>query len=413
MFLVAWACGSNSGTVAVADDVCLHHVLGLQVLAGGFGTGEVIVWATVEVTADTALGSAVPGANSDSRVVSSVTDEHAQLLGQDEDVVLIVLVDLEDLGIFIRGEDLVAKSDFLSINGGVIHIVEVNLVLTKVDGDSELVVGDLVSKNKVSWGVGTVSRDEGWAFRHISVVGDIVISLDSTRSDITVAVDSVLHGKGVKWRESREDRALQWSWEHAEVNSVEVFIFSLGAVEVDIGLWVLLIKGSIDLDGSLDVLAISSWSVITVRVGKGGINLVAWDVVWHKESGSDDSRVSPALASFRVDLVVDGDISFAETGLLEGSPDAWFSSWGQGSWVPWALLVLMALLVWPGVGVSLILLSLRSVSNTDDFNSSSVGWAGYFLSGILLSTPSNVDGTFISGLVLTFIGKEVGDGGSV
>jgi hypothetical protein len=385
----------------------------LEVLAGRLGTGHFIVVATVKVTTDTALSAAVPGAQGDGRVVSSVTDEHAQLLRQDENVVIIVLVDLEDLWICVRGVDLVGKSDSLSINGGGVQVVEVNLVFTKVDGDSELVVGDLVSKNNVSWGIGTVSRDESWALRHITVVGKIVISLDSVRSNITVAVDSVLHGKSVEWRESGEDWALEWSGEEGKVNIVEVFVFSLRAVEVDIGFWVFLIKSNIQLDGSLDVLAIIGRSVITVSVVKGGINLFAWDVVWHKESGSNDSRVFPALAGFWVDLVVDGDISFAETGLLECSPDTWLSGRGQRSWVFVAVLSFFTLFVWPTVGVSLVLLSLRSVSRTDDFDSGGVGWAGWsFLSGLLFGTPGNVNGTFISGFILSFVGEEVSDLGT-
>lgn len=305
--------------------------------------------ATVEISTETALGSAVPGAQGDSRVVSSVADEQAQRLGQDENVVLIVLVDLEDLGICVRGPDLVGKGDGMAINGGGVQVVEFNLVFTKMDGDSELVVGDLVSKNKVSWGVGTVSRDESWAFRHIGVVGEVVISLDSTRSNITIAVNSVLHGQSVEWRESGENWALEWSGEDAEVNTVEVFIFSLGAVEVDIGFWVVFIKSNIQLDRSLDVLAVSGSSVITVSVGEGSINFLGWDVVWHEESGSNDSGVSPALASFRIDLVVDGDVGFTETGLLECSPDTGFSGRGQISWVSWTVLSFTALFVWPVV----------------------------------------------------------------
>jgi hypothetical protein len=286
-------------------------------------------------------------------------------------------------------------------------------VFTKVDGDSELVVGDLVSENKVSWGLGTVSRDEGWAFRHIGVVGEVVISLDSTRSNITVAVNSVLHGKSVEWRESGENWALQWSGEHAEINTVEVFIFSLGAVEVDIGFWVFLIKSNIQLDGSLDVLAIRGSSMITVSVGKGSVNFLSWDVVWHKESGGNDSGVSPALASFRVDLVVDGDIGFTEGGLLECSPDAWLSGRGQISWISWAVLGFTALLVWPVVGMGFFLLMLRSVSNTGDLNSGGVGWASWaILSWLLFLTPDDVDVTFISGLVLSFVVKEVSDLGT-
>lgn len=344
------------------DNVCLHHILRLKVLAGLLGTSHFVVIATVKVAADTALGSAVPGSQSDGGVMFSVTDEQAQRLRQDKHVVLIVLVDLEDLWICVRGENLVGKSDSLSINDGVVQVIEFNLVFTKMDGDSELVVGDLVSKNKVSWGVGTVSRDESWTFRHISVVGEVVISLDSTRSNITVAVDSVLHGHSVEWRESGENWALEWSREEAKVNIVEMFIFSLRAVEVDIGFWVFFIKSNIQLDGSLDVLAISGRSVVTVWVGKGSINLFAWNVVWHEECGGNDSRVSPALAGFWVDSVVDGDIGFAETGLLEGSPDAWFSGRGEGSWVSVAGLGFTALLVWPVVGLSFFLLSLRSVS---------------------------------------------------
>jgi hypothetical protein len=92
--------------------------LGLQVLAGLFGTSHFVVVATVEVSTETALGSAVPGSKSDSRVVFSVTNEQAQRLGQDENVVIIVLEDLEDLGICVRAPDLVGKGDSMTINGG-------------------------------------------------------------------------------------------------------------------------------------------------------------------------------------------------------------------------------------------------------------------------------------------------------
>lgn len=345
--------------------------------------------------------------------MTSVTNEQAQRLRQDEDVVIIVLVDLEDLWIRIRSEDLVRKSDWLSVNSGGVQVVEFNLVFTKEDGDSELVVGDLLSKNKVSWGISTISRDESWALRHIGVVGEIVISLDSTRSNITVAVDSVLHGKSVEWRESGENWSLQWSGEETEVNSVEVFIFSLRAVEVDIGFWVFFIESNIQLDGSLDVLAVSGSSVITVSVVKGSINLIAGDVVWHKESSSNDSWVSPALAGLWVDSVVDGDISFTEGSLLECSPYARLSCGGQISRVFWTVLGFITLFVRPTVGVGLILLSLRSVSNTDDFDSGGVGWAGWaILSGFLFSTPDDVDGAFVSGLILSFVVKEVSDLGT-
>jgi len=160
---MGWAWGSDASAVSVTDDVCLHHTVGVEVLAGLLGTGHFVVIAAIEVAADTALSPAVSGAEGDGRVVSGVADEQAELLGEDEHVVLIVLVDLEDLWICVGGEDLVGQGDILSIDGGGGHVIEVDLVLSEVDGDSELVVGDLVSQNEVSWGVGTVSRDEGGA----------------------------------------------------------------------------------------------------------------------------------------------------------------------------------------------------------------------------------------------------------
>jgi len=113
-----------------------------------------------------------------------------------------VLVDLENLGVAFWVDDLVRKSDRLVIDGDGVQVVEDNLVLTQVGGDSKLVVGNLVSENKVSWGSGTITRYESWALRHISEVGKVIISLNSSRSNITISVDSVLHSKSLEWRES-------------------------------------------------------------------------------------------------------------------------------------------------------------------------------------------------------------------
>lgn len=88
-----WAGRSNSSTASITDDVSLHHAIGLQVLAALLGTSHLVVWASVKVTAHTTLGSTEPGAQGDSRVVSGVTDIDAQRLGEDENIVLIVLVD--------------------------------------------------------------------------------------------------------------------------------------------------------------------------------------------------------------------------------------------------------------------------------------------------------------------------------
>jgi len=157
---LSWAWGANSGAVSITDDESLHHTVGLQVLAGLFRSSHFIVWATVKVTADTALSSTVSGAQSDGGVVSGVTDENAQRLREDEYIVFIVLVHLEDLGVTVRVENLVSKGNRLSINGGGVQVVELNLVLTHVDGDSKFVVGNLVSQNKVAWLIGTVTTEE-------------------------------------------------------------------------------------------------------------------------------------------------------------------------------------------------------------------------------------------------------------
>lgn len=51
----------------------------------------------------------------------------------------------------------------------------------------ELIVGGLVSKDKVSWGVRAVTRDESVALRQVSMVSGVIEGLDSTRSNITIA----------------------------------------------------------------------------------------------------------------------------------------------------------------------------------------------------------------------------------
>jgi len=231
---LSWAWGANSSAVSITDNVSLHHAIGLQVLAGLLRSSHFIVVATVEVSANTALSSTVSGAQSDGCVVSGVTDENAQGLREDEYVVLIVLVDLEDLGVTVWVDNLVSKINLLSVKGGVVHVVNFNLVFAHEDGDSNLVIGNFVSQNKVARVLGTVTTEECWALRHVSVVGKVVISLNGTRSNITVAVDSILHSGSVQWGESGEDWSLQWSGKEAKVDSVEVFIFPLRAVEVDI-----------------------------------------------------------------------------------------------------------------------------------------------------------------------------------
>jgi len=192
-----------------------------------------------------------------------------------------------------------------------------------------------------------------------------------------------------------------------------MLIFTLGAVEMDISFWVLFIQSNIQLDGSLDELAVSGGSMFSMTVGEGSVNFITWHIVWHKESSSNDSWVSPALASFRVDLVVDGDISFTKTGLLECSPDTWLSSGGEISWVFWTALGFTALFVWPTVTLSFLLLSLRSVSQAGDLDSSSIGWTRWsFLSCLLLFTPDNIDGALVGWLVDSLIVKEILDLGS-
>lgn len=95
--------------------------------------------------------------------MSSVSDKDAKGLTEDEDVVFVMLVDLEDLGVSLRGDDLFSQSDVLSVEGDSGQVVDFNRVLSHDNLNSEFVVGDLLSKNNVSWFVSAVSRDEGGA----------------------------------------------------------------------------------------------------------------------------------------------------------------------------------------------------------------------------------------------------------
>lgn len=95
--------------------------------------------------------------------MSSVSDIDAEGLAENEDVVIVMLVDLEDLGVSLRGDDLVSQSNVLSVKGDLGQVVDFNRVLSHDNLNSEFVVGDLLSKNNVSWLVTAVSRDESGA----------------------------------------------------------------------------------------------------------------------------------------------------------------------------------------------------------------------------------------------------------
>jgi hypothetical protein len=169
-----------------------------------------------------------------------------------------------------------------------------------------------------------------------------------------LTVDSEIESSLLEWRESRGDWSPERSGQEAEVDLVEVFLFSLGAVEVDISLGVFLVHGQVNLDGSLKK---------TVRSSVGSmsgvsIDSVRWDRVWHKDGSGQHSWVPPSLSCFGVNLVVDGNVRFPEIGLLESSPETWFSGRGEGSRVLGRSLLFSALLVWPSVAGSLVLLSL-------------------------------------------------------
>lgn len=273
--------------------------------------------------------------------------------------------------------------------------------------NSEFVVRDLLSKNNVSWLLATVSRDEGGAFGEVSEVSGVVEGLDGVRSDVTISPNSQIESSLLKRRESRVDWASQRSGQEAKVDFVEVFLFSLRAVEVDVSLWVFLIHGHVSLDSSLEK---SRFGDSVISVSSMSIDRFSWNSVWHKDSGSQESWVPPSLPCVRINLVADGDVRFPEVSLLVGSPKTRFSGRGDGSWVLRRVLLFSALFVWPSVRSSFVDLSLGSVGLLVDSDFRSVGWAGSFL-GFL--TPDNVDGSFVSWLVDSFVVEEISNLGSL
>lgn len=177
--------------------------------------------------------------------MTSVSDEHTERLTEQEDVVLVVLVQFEDFGITLWGYDLVTQDNWLSINFDVVQVIEFDGVLSHNYLNSEFVVADLLSKYNKPWLVAAVSRDESFAFRKVSEISSVVVGLDGMRSNITISIDSEGHGCVLELRESREDWSLKWSWQEVQVDTVEVFLFSLRAVEVDISFWVFFVHGHI------------------------------------------------------------------------------------------------------------------------------------------------------------------------
>jgi len=160
----------------------------------------------------------------------------------------------------------------------------------------EFIRGDLLTQDGISGFISTISTDQSWTFRHISVVCKVVESLNGTWGDITVAVDSQFHGSVHQWRESRENGFPHWH--EAEINSVEMFLFSLRAVEMNIGLWVFLIHADVHLDFSLDVISVNS----EISMSSVSINRLGRYPIWHQQSSGNHSRVTPSLTSFWVHL---------------------------------------------------------------------------------------------------------------
>jgi len=187
---------------------------------------------------------------------------------------------------------------------------------------------------------------------------------------------------------------------------VEVFLLTLGSVPVDVSFWVFIIRSHIELDFSLKVTIRGNTVSSVSSVSLDGI---AWNPVWGKHSSEKSTRVLPTLASIRVNLVVDGDIGFTEVGLLVSGPETRFSGRSEITWVFGRVLLFLALLVWPDVLFSFFLLGLRSVSLTDNLDSVSGSWAGSFFGGLIVLGPENVDGTFVSWFVFSFVPEEVGD----
>jgi len=278
--------------------------------------------------------------------VTGVPDGNAQGLGEEEDIVLIVLVDLEDLGIRFRSNNFFGKWDRFSIDDDIVHVVQLDLVFSHHDCDSELVVGDLLTQNDISWFLSTISSNEGWAFGQISEISPVVESLDGVRSDITISVDSEVESHILEFRESGVDRASHWSGNEGQIHIVEMFLFSLGRVEVDIGFWVFFIHGHVQFDFSLDK-SIGGGSMFSMS--GVSINRFAWYPIRHQDCCGKGSRIPPAFACIGINFVVDGDVRFPKVGLFESSPKTGFGGRGQISRIFGRSLLVTALFVWPSV----------------------------------------------------------------
>lgn len=303
--LTAGANASNSGAASFTDDVSLGHVNWSQVLAGGGRSSEVVLSATVKVSAKTALCGTESGSDGDGRVVAGISDEKTQRSGQKENVVLVVLVDLEDLGVSLWEDKFFREGLRFSIDDDVVHVIEFDLVFSSHDLKTKFVVGNFLSKNGEPWLLSAVSRDKSVTFGHISKVGSVVEGLDGMWGNITVSVNSQVESLVHQCRKSRVNWSFQGSWEHVKVNTVEMLLFPTRSVPVDISLWVFFIHGHVHLNFTLKK-SVSRNTMISV--GSVSIDGVAWDPVWHKDGSDKGSRISPAFACFRIDLVVDGDV---------------------------------------------------------------------------------------------------------
>jgi len=202
------ACRSDTSTSSFPDNVSLGHVSGVEVLASGVWSGEFVFTASIEVTAKTTGSSTEPTSNADGGVVTSVSDHQAERFADEEDVLVVVLVDLENLGVTIGNDDLLGQSMRFSIDDNIVHVVELNLVFSSKNLETKLVIGNLLSEDGEPWLLRAVSRDEGVALREVSEVGGIIVGLDSMRSNITVSVNSQLVGLVHEFRDTRVEWTL-------------------------------------------------------------------------------------------------------------------------------------------------------------------------------------------------------------
>jgi len=161
---------------------------------------EVVTLDVVKVSTDSAVDTSKPGAKGDCGVVTSVSDVNSQSLGPEEHIVVVELEELEDLLLVGRVES-VSDWDVLSVNDSLVQVLQLNLVSSKLDSDSELITGDLASIYGIPGCGTTVSRDEGWALREVSVVGQVVVGLDGMTGHITISVKSELEGGHLEWLE--------------------------------------------------------------------------------------------------------------------------------------------------------------------------------------------------------------------